>query len=864
MSSLFDSLVNARLDGTRFSFYTDEEIEKLSVKEIHNPMAYDELNNPTPGGICDEAMGVSALDKLSTCKTCGCDSVHCPGHMGHIKLVSTCYNPFSIKLLHKLLKSKCLMCHRIRIYPKRIELYEIRLQLIKLGYLVEAAKLGEYTDFSLDSIDASIKILRKKLSIKNTSKEGDAEEPTNQQKDETLTALEALSEKEKENREIFYSQISSILKDGTPNSTTSIAMTIAVREIVKEVMSSIVPSKCPHCDARNPRIRKEGATKFFQMPLSKKDLKSMKSTHSRFDMRIDMSTIGAFSEFDDDEDDDESKEEEATQKEGEDVPEKKQKYMNPLEIREHMRRLWDVENTLLEPIFGSFKIFFMNNLLVSPNRFRPESAGGKQAGDDRDYLHAHSAMLTKILNANRDLRKTIEIKEKLIPEEENKHDSASEHTGAPSTDIGRREITSKEVIKCWIDLQDAINCYLDSSLAAKTENREKPGLRQLLERKEGIFRMKMMGKRVNFAGRSVISPDPYISTDQIGVPEFIARTLTFPEPVRNLEKLTKCVINGAHKHPGANFIEYPNGEKKALENMTLEERKAEAALLGSGGKVVYRHLETGDPLLVNRQPTLHKPSIMAHIARVLPKEQTIRMHYCNCKSYNADFDGDEMNIHLPQNYSAIAEAYEIAATHKQYVVPTSGAPIRGLIQDFIVSSVYLTSKDTFLSKEQYNQLIYSALNEFIESRVIKKVHLEIPAFIKTRQGPMWSGKQVVSTILKNLSFDDRDFTDQYKGDALKLGLNLTSKARLEGNNWGPLGQEEGVVIIKNNELLQGVLDKNQLGDSKFGLVHSFYEVYGSKRAGQLLTAFGRLLVAYLQFHGFTCGLDDALVSLGKS
>ena len=372
--------------------------------------------------------------------------------------------------------------------------------------------------------------------------------------------------------------------------------------------------------------------------------------------------------------------------------------------------------------------------------------------------------------------------------------------------------------------------------------------------------MKMMGKRVNFAGRSVISPDPYISTDQIGVPEFIARTITFPEPARNIEKLKKCVINGAFKHPGANFIEYPNGERKALENMTLEERKAEAALLGSGGKIVYRHMQTGDPLLVNRQPTLHKPSIMAHIARVLPKEQTIRMHYSNCKSYNADFDGDEMNIHLPQNYMAIAEAYEIAATHRQYIVPTSGAPIRGLIQDFIISSVFLTSKDTFLSKEQYNQLIYASLYEFLDNKTIKRIHLEVPAYIKTKVGPIWTGKQVISTILKNLSFDERDYIDQYSNKALKFGINIVSKSRLEGGSWGPLGLDEATVIIRNNELLQGTLDKNQLGESKFGLVHSFYEVYGSKKAGQLLTALGRLFIAFLQLNGFTCGVDDALVS----
>jgi len=262
--------------------------------------------------------------------------------------------------------------------------------------------------------------------------------------------------------------------------------------------------------------------------------------------------------------------------------------------------------------------------------------------------------------------------------------------------------------------------------------------------------------------------------------------------------------------------------------MTVEERKAEAALLGSGGKIVYRHLQTGDPLLVNRQPTLHKPSIMAHIARVLPKEQTIRMHYSNCKSYNADFDGDEMNIHLPQNYIGIAEAYEIIATHKQYIVPTSGAPIRGLLQDFIIASVFLTSKDTFLNKEQYSQLIYSSLNEFLDSRVIKRVHLEVPAIIKSRFGPIWTGKQVISTVLKNLSFDERDFIDQYSSKALKGGLNVSSKSRLDGSSWGELGKDESNVIIRNNELLQGVLDKNQLGESKFGLVHSFYEVYGSK------------------------------------
>jgi len=144
--------------------------------------------------------------------------------------------------------------------------------------------------------------------------------------------------------------------------------------------------------------------------------------------------------------------------------------------------------------------------------------------------------------------------------------------------------------------------------------------------------------------------------------------------------------------------------------------------------------------------------------------------------------------------------------------------------------------------------------------VIRKVHLEVPAVLKSTQGPVWTGKQVISTLLKNLSFDERDFADQYRKGALKPGLNLTSASQLDGSNWGPIGAMEGQVVIRNNELLQGVLDKKQIGDSKFGLIHSFYELYGSKRAGQLLTALGRLLTAHLQYHGFTCGLDDTLVS----
>ena len=135
--------------------------------------------------------------------------------------------------------------------------------------------------------------------------------------------------------------------------------------------------------------------------------------------------------------------------------------------------------------------------------------------------------------------------------------------------------------------------------------------------------MKMMGKRVNFGARSVISPDPYITTDQIGVPVFMAKKLTFPESVNDYSypRLRDMVVNGANEHPGANaVIDEEKNQTINLTGMDRQEREGLSKRLKVGRMTVLRHLCTGDPLLVNRQPTLHKPSIMAHIARVLPKE----------------------------------------------------------------------------------------------------------------------------------------------------------------------------------------------------------------------------------------------------
>ena len=223
----------------------------------------------------------------------------------------------------------------------------------------------------------------------------------------------------------------------------------------------------------------------------------------------------------------------------------------------------------------------------------------------------------------------------------------------------------------------------------------------------------------------------------------------------------------------------------------------------NGVKTVNRHLISGDVLLLNRQPTLHKPSIMAHKARVLPKEKTLRLHYANCKCYNADFDGDEMNAHFPQSELARAEAYGIASVNYQFLVPKDGSPLSGLIQDHIVAGVMMTVRGRFFNKADYQELVYSALS-FLDLQI----QLLPPTILKPTM--LWSGKQIVSTLIKNLvphgkplpSFDIES----------KITPKMLIREKVREYNYGgtPLNEKEmceSQIIFRNGELLCGVMDK---------------------------------------------------------
>lgn len=257
-------------------------------------------------------------------------------------------------------------------------------------------------------------------------------------------------------------------------------------------------------------------------------------------------------------------------------------------------------------------------------------------------------------------------------------------------------------------------------------------------------------------------------------------------------------------------------------------------------------------------------------------QQILRFHYANCKSYNADFDGDEMNMHLPQDEIGRAEAETIVATEYQYLSGTGGAPLRGLIQDHNGIAAILTMRDQLLTRDEYCQFVFAALqslsrfgytstNDGSSAAVLGggrgrapllDIQLLPPAILKPQQ--RWTGKQVITSLLCSL-------TAHLPASA--RGLNIDGKAKIGDGIWGaasgrkdiiPVGESQ--IVVRNNELLVGVLDKNALGNSSYGLIHCVYEAHGPELAGALLSAMGRLLTVYLQHTGITCGVGDLFLT----
>ncbi len=379
----------------------------------------------------------------------------------------------------------------------------------------------------------------------------------------------------------------------------------------------------------------------------------------------------------------------------------------------------------------------------------------------------------------------------------------------------------------WDLLQYHITTYFDNNTAGVPPAKHRSGraLRTIVQRlkgKKGRFRYNLTGKRVNFAARSTISPDPFISINEVGVPETIARELTVPEYITEWNK--KKIEDLIKKTDKVVYLIRPNGVRKKV---TADNRDDVIAEMDSGFRI-ERQLMDGDIVVFNRQPSLHRLSMMAHRCRVMPYK-TIRMNPIVCKPYNADFDGDEMNLHVPQTEEGKAEAEQLMLVQKQIISPRFGAPVITFEEDGISGAFLLTFPDTKFDRKQTMQMMYSAGKT------------ELP---QADVGKEYSGKVIFSQLLpQGIDLEYESFTHK----------NLEKAGFFEKND---PAKYDTVVRIKNSKLESGIVDAESLGEGRGKLVDFLAREYSPETLEQFYRETSRIVIELLTLKGLTVGLDE--------
>jgi DNA-directed RNA polymerase II subunit RPB1 len=437
------------------------------------------------------------------------------------------------------------------------------------------------------------------------------------------------------------------------------------------------------------------------------------------------------------------------------------------------------------------------NLPVSPPSVRPSirQFGGQRSEDDITHK------LHDIVKTNNHLKKKLE-----------------------------NGLSQENTIDDWMQvLQYHVATLVDNELpginpAAHRSGRALKTLRQRLKGKEGRIRGNLMGKRVDFSARSVITPDPNLQLDELGVPFKVAKNLTYPEIVTkyNINKLYSFVRNGPFKHPGAKSIKKKmDGRTTSLQHVDVD------SIVLDIGDVVHRHIMDGDIVLFNRQPSLHKMSMMGHRVKVM-EYHTFRLNVSVTKPYNADFDGDEMNMHVPQSIQTATELKELTYVPLQIISPRIHKPVIGLFQDSLLGLNRITDDNVYFTKaEMMNILIY--IPTF--NGIFPAPEMEEPE--------RWSGRQLISFVLpsglnmnmKNGSYDDDDTSSE---DTLNH------------------------VIIKDGKLVQGRFDTKIMDTGSRGLIHTIFNDYGHKVCQRFLDDLQNIVTRYLILSGFSVGISDLI------
>lgn len=437
---------------------------------------------------------------------------------------------------------------------------------------------------------------------------------------------------------------------------------------------------------------------------------------------------------------------------------------------------------------------------VPPPSVRPSVKHDAQQRSEDDLTH----IIINIIKINNKLKQIIEDKK-----------------------IEKNE-SNQKIIEDWTQvLQYYVATMVDNNISGASPVTQRSGraLKSITERhkgKTGRVRGNLMGKRVDYSARSVITPDPELSISELGVPLKIAKNITKPVKVQkhNIEFLYYLVKNGPNKYPGAKILEKKNGVNISLGYIDKDNIKLEI------DDIVHRHMLDGDVVLFNRQPTLHRMSMMAHIVRVMYIGDTFRLNVAVTKPYNADFDGDEMNLHMPQNDEAESELRYLANIPNNIISPGNNKPIIGIFQDSLIGSFLYTRKNVKFTKKE-------AMNLLIKTNVYNLIK------IFDNDTDNYTNFEILSEIIPKISL-------KYKTDLFKDTEEVNTSNR--------------VIEIINGVIKRGQLDKGVLGSSSKGLIHRIKKDYNSEICKDFIDNLQIIITEYMKKTGFSVGISDLIAN----
>ena len=368
-------------------------------------------------------------------------------------------------------------------------------------------------------------------------------------------------------------------------------------------------------------------------------------------------------------------------------------------------------------------------------------------------------------------------------------------------------------------LQYHVATLIDNNIKGVPQAQHRSGrplkcLKDRIKGKEARIRGNLLGKRVNFSARTVVGPDPSLSIHELGIPYIICKKITIPEAVNiyNIEKLQKCIRNGPEKYPGANFLK----KKKNNDKITLDLRFVKYDIQLNEGDIVERHLMENDYILFNRQPSLHKMSMMGHKVKPIIGK-SFRLNPAVCQPYNADFDGDEMNIFVPQSFQTMLELKEIACVTEQIISPQSNSPVIGCIMDVVVGAMKLTLPDTYLDEETVYHIL-SKIDNF-------DGNIPEPFIIDNKK--YWHGREIINLILPDINYFKKN-------------------------------DDENIDIV-NGKIISGIFNKSVVGSSSGSLVHMITNDLNEGETKKFLNTIQRIINSWLKFEGFSVGFGDTLI-----